>query len=228
MSRENSAYWSTDSGSRNSTARVYDPKTGTWVTATATNEDGMTDSLPDDSGNVPDNNPKSQVDSKTAAEKEYIEIEFNTLVGELGLTSTEKSIRLNVNDTIKIEGVGKYLSGQYFISAIRRRISKDDGYTHTLTVIKNGFGNSLKKSQTESEPETRKEEVQKSVSDIKVGDSVRIVGDDAVYSNAHDGVKVPAWVKQKTLTVDAISSDGTRVRLNPIWSWTYLKFIQKV
>lgn len=227
MSRSNSAYWSTDTGSRDATSRVYDPKTGTWVAATPTNEDGKTVSLPSTTG-APDPNPKSQVDSKTAAEKEYIEIEFNTLVGELGLTSTEKSIRLKVNDTIKVEGVGKYLSGQYFISAIQRKITKDGGYTHTLTLIKNGFGNSLKKSQSSGDTSTRKEEVQKSSPEIKVGDTVRIVGDNAVYSNAHDGVKVPAWVKQKTLTVDAISTDGTRVRLMPIWSWTYLKFVQKV
>ena len=56
---------------------------------------------------------------------------------------------------------------------------------------------------------------------------MKIVG-DAVYSNAHDGVKVPEWVKKKTLTVDGISKDGTRVRLMPIWSWTYIKYVQKV
>lgn len=225
MSRSNSAYWSTDSGgsSRPSTYEfTYDELTGKWGAIPTISTDNNKDSP------TPGSNSNSKVDSKTAAEKEYIEIEFNTLVGELVLTSTEKSIRLKVNDTIRLEGVGKYLSGQYFISAIRRTISKDAGYTHTLTLIKNGFGDSLKKSQTGSNPETRKEEVQKGSPDIKVGDSVRIVGDNAVYSNAHDGVKVPAWVKQKTLTVDAISTDGTRVRLNPIWSWTYLKFIQKV
>lgn len=223
------AYLTTDSGnSRDSrVALVYDPVTGTWVPASATNEDGKaTDSSPQTSDSVVDPNPVSKVDSKSAADKEYIETEFNTLTGELVLTSTEKSIRIKVNDTIKIEGLGKYLSGLYFVSSIRRTLSKDSGYTHSLSLFKNGFGNSLKKSQ--EEVETRKEEVPKTSPEIKVGDSVRIVGADAVYSNAHDGVKVPEWVKKKTLTVDAVSKDGTRVRLMPIWSWTYIKYIQKV
>ena len=60
------------------------------------------------------------------------------------------------------------------------------------------------------------------------GDSIKIVGDGAVYSNASAGVKVPNWVKQKTLTVQQVSSDGTRVLLQPINSWTYVKYVQKV
>lgn len=176
--------------------------------------------------NVVNNNSESKVDSKGAADKEYIDIEYNTLEGELRLTSTEKSIRIKVNDTIQLEGVGKYLSGLYYVAGIKRTLNKDTGYTHTLTVIKTGFGNSLKSSQGENN--SRLEEVQKDTGAFKVGDKVKIIGSDAVYSNADDGVKVPEWVKQQTLTVEAVSSDGTRVRLNPIFSWTYVKYVQKV
>ena len=63
---------------------------------------------------------------------------------------------------------------------------------------------------------------------FKVGDKVKIVGDNATYANAYDGVKVPNWVKQQVLTVDAISSDGNRARVNPIWSWTYVKYLKLV
>jgi len=206
---------------------VYDPVTRQWVQKSVTNSNGQsTDTSTQTSTAVVDTNPNSKVDSKGAADKEYIEIEFNTLTGDLTLTSTEKSIRIRVNDTIKLEGLGKYLSGLYFVSAVKRTLNKDSGYTHTLTIIKTGFGNSLKKVQVVQPP--RKQEVAKDTGGLKVGDKVRIVGDSAVYSNAHDGVKVPAWVKKQTLTVDAISSDGTRVRLNPIWSWTYVKYVQKV
>lgn len=205
---------------------VYDPATQSWVPTSPTNENGQT-SNPTTKTNqeVAEPSTTSRVDSKTAAQKEYIEVEFNTLTGDLTLTSTEKSIRIKVNDTIKVEGLGKYLSGLYFVTSIKRTLNKDSGYTHTLSLLKNGFGSSLKKAQ--KPVETRKTEVPKTSPEIKVGDSVKIVG-DAVYSNAHDGVKVPEWVKKKTLTVDGISKDGTRVRLMPIWSWTYIKYVQKV
>ena len=211
------------SGRASSTSLVYDAKTGKWVSVSANSgKDTKTSSTPKDpSAGQP--STASKVDSKTAAEKKYIDIEFNTLVGELTLTSTEKSIRIQVNDTIEISGIGKYLSGLYYVSGVRRSLNKDSGYTHTFTVMKNGFGSSLKKPQAN----TRKKEVTKSGTDFNTGDSVKIVGDNAVYSNAHDGVKVPKWVKEKTLTVDAVSSDGTRVRLQPINSWTYIKNVQK-
>lgn len=210
----------TDSGSRaSSTAMSYDPTTGKWSASTTT-------STPQTNTQVAEPSQTSKVDSKTAAEKEFIEAEFNTLTGELALTSSEKSIRIKVNDTIRVEGLGKYLSGLYFVTSIRRTLNKDNGYTHTLSLLKNGFGDSLKKTQEESS--TRKEEVEKTSPESKVGDSVRIVGDNATYSNAHDGVKVPAWVKQKTLTIQQVSKDGTRVLLQPINSWTYITNIQKV
>lgn len=164
--------------------------------------------------------------AQVQAESEYIEVEYNTLQGELSIVPTDNSLKIKVGDTIKLKGVGKYLSGLYFVSEIKRTIGSD-GYNQTLTVIKTGFGDSLKKpSQTDTT--TRSEEVPKTSGDFKVGDKVKIVGDDAVYSNASDGVKVPDWVKEQILTIDALSDDGTRARLNPIWSWTYTKFLQKV
>lgn len=218
-------YKASNNGDRSSQPLVYDPKTGKWVPASPTNESGQTQPTTTETKTVAEPSTTSKVDSKTAAQKEYIEAEFNTLTGDLVLTSTEKSIRIKVNDTIKIEGLGKYLSGLYFVTSIRRTLNKDSGYTHTLSLLKNGFGSSLKKVQVVQE--TRKEEVPKSSPEIKIGDSVRIVG-DAYYTNASAGVKVPEWVKKKTLTVDGISKDGTRVRLMPIFSWVYLKDVQKV
>lgn len=231
--------YKSSSGGRSNVEYSYDPVKGVWVPKSSTN--AASSNTPESSAppsassqttgssskatnsKSAKKNTNSKVDSKTAAEKEFIEVEFNTLQGELSVTSTEKSIRIKVGDTIKLEGVGKYLSGLYFVSAIKRTLNKDSGYGHTLSLIKTGFGGSLKKAQ----PENRKEEVPKETPELKVGDKVRIVG-DAIYSNAHDGVKVPGWVKKETLTIDAVSADGTRVRLMPIWSWTYIKYIQKV
>lgn len=230
----------TDTGAREPRVNLwYDPRTGTWVPVTNTTTRNNTSSSSTSSRNPPETSSGSEekdyggnVDSQKEADKEYIEAEFNVLSGEMNLTPTEKSIRIRVNDTVKIEGLGKYLSGLYFVSAISRTIGKDSGYSHSLTLIKNGFGNSIKKAQTpapSSKPATnRKEEVVKKSPEIKIGDSVKIVGDDAVYSNAHDGVKVPDWVKKNTQTVRDISDDKTRVLLMPIFSWTYIKYVQKV
>ena len=168
-----------------------------------------------------DSESKSDTQSKT--EKEYKEIEYNTLEGEVGVVPTSDTVKIKVGNTVILKGVGNYLSGLYYVSGVNRVISAD-GYSQTLTLIKTGFGDSLKKPSPVASDDT----VKKSEASYSVGDKVKIVGDSAVYSNADDGVPVPGWVKEQELTVDAVSSDGTRVRLMPIWSWTYVKYIQKV
>lgn len=214
---------------------TYDPKTGSWVPVSPgvgeipdfEDDDNTGDEVPDE---FTDNDTQTQVDSQGEAEKQYIETEFNTLTGELVVIPSKKAIRIKVNDTVEVLGIGKYLSGKYFVSGVKRTISKDDGYSQTLTLLKNGFGDSLKQATTSSDTptESRGEKVDKNASPFKVGDIVKIVGDNAIYSNAHEGVKVPAWVKEQTLTVQQVSSDGARVLLMPIYSWTYTTFVQKV
>lgn len=207
---------------------VYDPTTGTWVPPSPSIGSPPTSSSqsPED---VPSsstgNDSSSKVDSKTEADKEYIETEFNTLIGELVVSPSKKNIRVKVNDTVEVLGVGNHLSGKYFVSAVKRTLSKDGGYSQTLTVIKNGFGDSLKKASTTQPASTsRGTIVEKSAPKFKVGDSVVIVG-DAIYTN---GKSIPAWVKQKSLTIQQISADGATVLLMPISSWTYVRYVQKV
>lgn len=173
-------------------------------------------------------------DSKTGAEKEYIDVEFNTLTGDVELIPTKNNMKLKAGQTVEFRGIGKYLSGLYFIAEIKRKIDKDNGFSMTATLYKNGFGDTLKSTVSPAKSpaqDNRVEKVDTSKNTVnnkfKVGDKVKIVGDDAVYANAHDGVKVPNWVKQQVLTIDAISEDGARVRLNPIWSWTYTKFLKQ-
>lgn len=216
------------------TPQEYDFITGKWVdvgnsTTQSTSTVSPSNTTPKEDTTTSTPTGSSQTDQKEQADKEYIETEFNVLTGDLTITSTEKSIRLKVNDTVKLEGIGNYLSGLYFVQSIRRSITKDGGYSHVISLIKNGFGNSVKKAVDVEKPkeEPRKEEVVKTPPELKVGDKVKIVGDNAVYSNAHDGVKVPDWVKKKTHTIYDISNDKTRVLLKEIWSWTYVKFIQK-
>lgn len=207
---------------------VYDPKTGTWIPASPSMGNAPTASSqsPED---VPSsstgNDSSSKVDSKTEADKKYIETEFNTLVGELVVAPSKKNIRIKVNDTVEVQGVGNHLSGKYFVSSVKRTLDKDGGYSQTLTVIKNGFGDSLKKaSSKQSSSISREVAVEKSAPEFKVGDTVVIVG-DAIYTN---GKPIPVWVKRNSLTIHQISSDGATVLLMPISSWTYIRYVQKV
>ena len=173
----------------------------------------------------------TQADTKTSADKQVIEQEFNTLEGDMEVTVCQDTMKIAEGDTVYIHGIGKNLSGLYYVSKVMHTLSGSDGLSITLTLIKTGFRDTLKDpsaTSNGSSDTSRPEEVEKTAPAIKVGDKVKIVGDDAVYSNASDGVRVPSWVKEKTLTVSSISKDSSRVLLSEINSWTYMKYIQKV
>lgn len=229
---DNTSY-STDSS--RAIGYTYDPSSGTWVPVSPTigTPPSASTQEPESVPTSATGNTSSGVDSKSKSDKKYIEIELNTLVGELVVSPSEKNIRIKINDTVEVLGVGSHLSGKYFVSSVKRTLNKDSGYSQTLTVIKNGFGDSLKKktnsssgsisSSTPDSTSDRVKAVEKTAPQIKIGDTVKIVG-NAIYTN---GEPVPAWVKQKNLTVNQISSDGTRVLLTPIYSWTYIRYVQK-
>ena len=115
------------SGRPQKTNMVYDPKTGLWVPATPTASNGTTTTPKKSSTKTSSGGKSKNVDTKKKADKEYIEAEFNVLTGELSITPTEKSIRIKVNDTVRLEGLGKYLSGLYIVAAVRRTQSSEDG-----------------------------------------------------------------------------------------------------
>lgn len=228
------------SGSDNSRATQYqyNPKTGAWEpvsSGSSANSNSGSNSSPlsttTENGGTVTVDSSSKVNSQAEADKEYIEVEFNTLEGDLTLKASAKTIKIKSGQTIKIEGLGKYLSGLYYVSAVKRTIDSSAGYSHTFTVIKTGFGSSLKKVTVDvKEKETRKEKVEPKPTTFKVGDKVKFLTVEAkkyTYSNAHEGTYVPKWVTEKTHTVDGVSDDGKRVRLKEIWSWTYVKFLKK-
>lgn len=222
----NDTYTSQTTESKSDAVYVYDPQQRKWVpysAGTNTTEDTPATPTPE-----PDPSSATQTNTQKEADQEYIENEYNTLEGDLSHIPSDKLIKIKPGDTIRIKGIGRYLSGLYFVSAVKRSINNSDGYTQSLTVIKTGFGDSLKKAYTDETSDTRKDEVKKSAGEFKVGDKVMIVGENATYANASDGVKVPGWVKEQVLTIDALSDDGSRARVNPIWSWTYTKFLKKV
>lgn len=234
----NDTYKAGESNAR-ATEYKYNPKTGVWepVTVYSGSDDSTSLSTSNQSGGTVTVDSASKVNSQAEADSEFIEIEFNTLEGELVLKASKKTIAIKTGQTIMIEGVGKYLSGLYYVSAVKRTIDNSQGYSHTLTVIKTGFGSSLKNvtvntKTTSSSAASRPVEVTPAPStSLKVGDKVMfltVAAKKYTYSNASEGVYVPKWVTEKVHTVDGVSSDGARVRLKEIWSWTYVKFLKKV
>lgn len=76
------------------------------------------------------------------AERDFKEIEENILEGDLSLRPNPN---YKAKKTIKINGVGKYLSGLYFVESVTHIFSSNGGYDQSMKVNKNGFGGSLKK-----------------------------------------------------------------------------------
>ena len=79
-------------------------------------------------------------DAKTKAKK----FEFKNLQGELELTPTLKNFNIVRGSTIHLTGVGKYLSGFYFVTARTISVSSSGALTIKLKVVKTKFGDSLK------------------------------------------------------------------------------------
>lgn len=167
--------------------------------------------------------------SKKDAEKEYIDIEFNTLTGDISLIPTTNNLKLKAGCTVEIEGVGKYLSGIYFVSEVKKSITRDNGFSISATLYKNGFGKTLKSSSaTDTESSTNKVSIQANIvnSKYKVGDKVKVVGENAVYYNPDNEIKIPDWVKQKLLIVKEVNADGTRVLVDLVWQWIPTQYLQ--
>lgn len=149
---------------------TYDPKTGKW-TKTTSGSDSSSSSSSTGGSNSPSTSSSSSsssggnltastgdsTSSTGSTEKKYNYIEINTLVGQLAFIVTEETIKLTAGDTVKLAGLGKYLSGKYYVKEMNRNISSN-GYSHTAVVIKTDFGTSLKSQTTTSKKTTKKKE----------------------------------------------------------------------
>ena len=138
----------------------YDPKTGSWSKTTS--------DVKEEKQNTPKNTPQptsskgsmtsSDTDknsSRGKAEKKYNNIEINTLTGNLNYIVTPQTVKLSAGDTVKLKGLGKYLSGNYYVQDVTRQISSS-GYTHSATLIKTDFGKTLKLKTKKKEKKTLK------------------------------------------------------------------------
>lgn len=148
-----------------SSSYTYDPRTGKWTkktTNTGGGSSGGGGSKKTSGGNTSNSGGSNLTSSNSnknsstgSTEKKYNYIEINTLSGTLNFIVTEETIKLKAGDTVKLKGLGSYLSGNYYVNDLTRQISSN-GYSHSATLIKTDFGKSLKTSTSTTNKKTKK------------------------------------------------------------------------
>lgn len=76
--------------------------------------------------------------------KKVKEINFKNLEGDVELIPSLKNFRIMAGMTVRIQGVGKFLSGFYYVMNRSINISGSSVMTIKISVIKTNFGDSLK------------------------------------------------------------------------------------
>lgn len=157
-------------------------------------------------------------------ERYYRNIDYNTLRGEAQLKPTDETIGIEYFQTTEVRGLGKYLSGKYFVEGVDHTLDTDNGFSISATLIKTGFGETMKPIT----PVSDEVATENTSTDFAVGDSVRITNDSATYAHASDGVPVPAWVRKGTWRVAQLDNEGQCVLLGDgINSWVRMRDIEK-
>ena len=88
---------------------------------------------------IEENNKTTKTGKK--AKKEYIKHEENILSGD---ASVIPNPNYKAKNTMKLEGLG-ILTGLYYVNKVTHTFSKDGGYQQTLSLSRNGLGDTLKR-----------------------------------------------------------------------------------
>lgn len=187
-------------------------------------------SAPLKADNVEGGSDVNSVES-SAAEREYREIEYNTLRGEAQLMPTMELMGLRYMQTVNFNGLGKYLSGAYFVESVRRTLDTSIGYSLNVTLIKTGFGKSMKESVV---PEALK--VSDEFEGFKVGDEVKITDPNAHWEYTDElrrskhmaEKKVKNFVLGLPWKITAINRELRIVELRALKQWISIDYIEKV
>lgn len=178
-------------------------------------------------GSVPYDDTEAQKNKKDntdtdKTERTYREQEYNTLRGDCDVLPTPELLALTYMQTINFSGLGKYLSGLYYVEGIKLTIDSSNGLSETLTLIKTGFGKTMKPAELSDEVSSN------SSTDYSKGDTIRFISDTATYAHASEGVKVPNWVRAETWKVGSVDTDGKCLLLTDIESWVHMNEVEKV
>ena len=130
--------------------RVYDNETRTWKQVTVDVKNKNTSSKRDKgkkkNGSTGTGTSDSKAGKKATTSKTTKKVNKKTLrslTGSLSFIPNENTIKIKPRDTIELHGLGKYLSGKYYVESIERTLSSS-GYTQTANVIKTNFRKSVK------------------------------------------------------------------------------------
>ena len=189
-----------------SSGYTYDPKTGKWTKSSnsGSSSSSSSSSSSNNTGTGSENltSSSSNKNSSTGAtEKKYNTIEINTLEGTLNFIVTKATIKLKAGDTVNIKGIGKYLSGKYYVKEVTRQISSN-GYSHSAVLIRTDFGKTLKTSTSTLNKKVEKKKPVKSTPPattkspqrtytVKKGDCLwniakQFYGNGAMYTKIYD------------------------------------------
>lgn len=78
--------------------------------------------------------------TQTDAQKRFLELEYKILKGNLEVLP---NLNYRARTTIGLDGLGRYLSGVYYIDSVQTNFS-NNGLSQTLSLLKNGFGDTMK------------------------------------------------------------------------------------
>lgn len=162
MANEKVSYAPTQQTTREEKGKVYNWETNSWDNTSkqvpvksvqvADNSQGMSEEeITDEANDIlggTGGKTSNTSKSKKKATQENDSKEFRTLQGSLKLRVNTKTIKLRVGETVRLIGLGKYLSGLYYITEISRTLDSS-GYSQSITVIKTNFTKTLKEQQVE-------------------------------------------------------------------------------
>lgn len=87
-----------------------------------------------------DNDNRETTTTKEKSDREYKDIEINILEGKADIIPNPK---VHAKGTVRLEGVGTQLTGLYYVESSKHSFNLR-GYDHTLTLTREGFGDSIK------------------------------------------------------------------------------------
>lgn len=91
--------------------------------------------------NLTDTSNRDTTESTNNANNDYIEIEQNILNGDLNVIPNPN---YKAKTTVLLQYLGKNLTGLYFVDTVVHTFDKDGGYSQTMNVSRNGFGDTIK------------------------------------------------------------------------------------